>query len=96
MDPICGACGSRDQKPLAGRELRRKERGFPAVYKNRLDDLAEVWQRSGLPTDGSFPETALEVAGEPRATPARSDTNGEAQKPARELLEWHADTVFKG
>src|SRR5206468_3791317 len=31
-------------------------------YTNRLDDLTKLWVRTGLPSDGSFPNTAFGVA----------------------------------
>jgi hypothetical protein len=38
-------------------------------YKNRLDELAGVWERSGLPMDGSLPSTTRGPTGDPPETP---------------------------
>lgn len=38
-------------------------------YKNRLDALARVWERSGLPVDGSLPDTTVRLTGDPPETP---------------------------
>jgi hypothetical protein len=43
--------------------------GGSLQYKNRLDDLVEVWRNAGLPTDGSSPGTVLGAAGQPPPTP---------------------------
>jgi hypothetical protein len=43
--------------------------GAGLQYKNRLDDLAKVWLRNGLPTDGSLPNATLGLVGGPPVPP---------------------------
>ncbi len=43
--------------------------GGTLQYKNRLDDVTKVWLRSGLPADGSFPNTTLGLGVEPPEAP---------------------------
>lgn len=43
--------------------------GSQLQYKNRVDDLAKVWKRTGLSTDGSLPVAVSSGVGMPPGTP---------------------------